>query len=370
MFDDKVYFMWLQHAFGAGSEKPISIAKRFNNIADFYSGGRRLWATFSFINDTELSSLTNFTAEMAAVLVDCSEKFGQQVICYSDEIYPDKLRNINNPPAILFAKGEFPNFDDTLVISVVGSRKADLNAIKTTEYLCAELSKNGVIIVSGGADGIDAASHKGAMRGTSPTVAILACSQEYPYLMRNKMLRNKIVETGGCLITEYPESTGVQKGTFQVRNRIMAALCDGLLVVRAAVKGGTMITVKHATKQNKDIFAVPGDINDPLSEGTNKLIKDGAAPVTDVMDILDNYSIFKQSAKKEKPIDTVEQTKVNLKLSENAKLVYNYLSKEPVHVSFLYEKTGLRVSQILAIITELELRGYAKTYSGQRCSLK
>ncbi len=373
MYEDKVYWLWLQHAFGAGSEKPVSIVKRFNDVREFYEGGKSLWASMNFISDKEILTLSDFTPDKASAQIEYCEKLEQSVICYSDEDYPEKLRNIHASPAVLFVKGEMPDFDDELVISVVGSRKASADVIKSTEYICYELSKHGVIIVSGGALGIDAAAHRGAMKSLSETVCVLACSIEFPYLMENKFLRGRVVDRGGCLITEYPEETGVFKGTFQVRNRLMSGLSNGLFVVRAEEKSGTMITVSHAIRQNKDVFAMPGDITDPYSVGTNKLIRDGAVPVLCVDDILNHYSdLINKKKRVPKAPEQHSKTLKNYKLplSKKAERVYELLGKEPVHVSVICEQTGMRVSEILAAITELELLDYVKTYSGQRCSLK
>ncbi len=363
------YWVWLQHAFGAGSAKPVAIGRRFHDLEEFYKGGKALWRQFSFIKESEIEALSAFSKENAEDLINYSERMDARVIAYDDVDYPEKLKQIDNPPAVLYASGNFPDFDENLVVSVVGARKASTGAVKMTENICYELSQAGAIVVSGGALGIDGAAHRGALKGLSPTCAMLACGIGFPYLMQNQSLRNKIKEKGGALITEYPVNSGVNKGNFVIRNRIISALCNGLLVSECAVKGGTMLTVNHALKQNKDVFAFPGDINNPMAEGSNRLIRDGAVPVLEVRDILDEYTHILRKPK-EKTDDFVElKTKSPIGLSKSALDVYNVLGKEPVHVSFICESTGLKVSQVLAAITELELTDNAKTYSGQRCSL-
>lgn len=368
MFFEETYWIWLQHAFGAGSAKPVWIGKKFKDIEEFAQGGKRLWSTMSFISEKELAALSTFTLSEAEAQLEYSEKVGQQVIAYCNEDYPEKLRNIPAPPAVLYVKGEMPDFDSILTISVVGSREATESAVQSARMLCYELSKAGAIIVSGGALGIDAAAHRGAMMGAAPTVCILACGIGYPYLMENYLLRSRVVEKGGALITEYPENTGVFKGTFTVRNRIISGLCTGLLVVEAEEKSGTMLTVSHAVKQNKDIFALPGDVNNPMAKGTNNLIRDGAIPVIYASDILDVYSgMFEKATTPEfAAVKEIIGERLLEGASANAEIVYRVLNTEPMHISKVCEKTGLKVSSIYSSVTELELLGYIRSFSGQR----
>lgn len=369
--DEQVYWLWLQHAFGVGSSKPMSIARRFENLEEFYEGGDRLWYQFAFISQGEIETLKSFDLDNAEAQIDYCERIGQSVIAYSDDMYPERLRNIDNPPCVLYVKGEMPSFDDRLTISVVGSRKAGDGAMRMTDKICRELSNEGVLVVSGGALGIDSAAHRGALKGTSPTAAILPCGLDFPYLMQNQNLRMKILEKGGALISEHPVNSAVYKGNFAVRNRIISALCNGLLVAEAATKSGTMLTVAHATKQNKDIFVFPGDPSSPTTTGSNRLILDGAQPVLEVKDILDEYKHLVSKEKISRMSVRVEKDEriIKLAVSQNAELLYTVLTKEPMHVTQLCVLSDLKPSQVMAAITELELMGYIKTYSGQRCSL-
>ena len=369
MFDERVYWLWLQHAFGAGSIKPISVYKRYNNLEEFYKGGKSLWSRFDFISDKNLASLESYSLIQAEAGLEYAYKSDQNVYTYSCDDYPMKLKNIDVPPVVLYVKGDMPDFDNVLTISVVGSRGADRNAIETTQNLCYELSKKGVIIVSGGAIGIDSAAHIGSLRGTGINGLVLPCGLDYPYLMDNLSMRNQILVRGGCLMTEYPVNTPVYKGSFVVRNRIMSALGNALLVVRAKDRSGTMITVAHATKQNKDIFALPGDINDPFAKGTNKLISDGATPVLSVNDILNQYPNYSKVATQTYISGEKDVRKDSTILSKTAQTVYSHITISPVHISTLCDKTGFKASQVQAAITELELYDYITTYSGQRCSL-
>ncbi len=366
ILDQRAYWVWLQHAFPIGSEKPISIGRRFDDLEEFYKGGKNLWYDFEFIKDMDVKALESFTPENAMAQIEYCESCGQEVITYGDYLYPEKLMTIPNPPAVLYVKGEIPDFDTRLTISVVGTRKASDTAISITEKISNELSNEGAIVVSGGALGIDTASHKGALLGKNPTVAVLACGLDYPYLMQNQSLREKIVENAGALITEYPINTAVNKGSFLIRNRIIAGLCDGLLVSECGNKGGTMITVKHAIEQNKQVFAFPAQVGNDSTQGTNKLIQDGAIPVLEVKDILGEFSdkYIKESQVKKENLGKEENFPQGL--SKNAIMIYTIMDKEKLQLNQIAEKTGLRISQVLSAVTELELEGYIKSYSGQR----
>ncbi|MFI3207379.1 MAG: DNA-processing protein DprA [Clostridia bacterium] len=370
MYDTRVYWLWLHHAFGAGSNKPLSIFRRFNSLQEFYEGGRKLWSQFDFISEKNLFTLESYTLEKAQAQLEFCTKLDQEVYCYECFDYPEKLKNIDTPPSVFFAKGTLPDFDNVLTITVVGSRKTSKDIIELTQNFCYELSKNGAIIVSGGAIGIDSAAHTGSLRATGVNACVLPCGLDSPYLMENMAMRQQIVYKGGCMISEYPSNTPVYKGAFQVRNRLMSALGNGLLVMRAAKRSGTMITVAHATNQNKDIFAVPGNISDPTAKGTNELIRDGAVPVLAVRDILDAYPNYQKI--KTKTFDTMSDTirKDCTILSPNALEVYKFMSINPTHISKLCEFTKLKTSQVQAAITELEMLDYIDTFAGQRCSLK
>ncbi len=374
-----IFWMWLQRAFGPGSPKPFYIYKKFNNLEEFYKGGMGLWSSMSFINGKEIAVLKNFSPQNACDEIEYAEKLGHYIITPYNRYYPDMLMNIENPPAVLYVKGEIPDFDESISITIVGTRKPTKQAEILTNSLAYELSTAGVNVVSGGALGIDAAAHRGALNGTTPTICVLACGIDYPYLMENQMLRERIVTKGGALISEYPVNTAVNKGSFLIRNRLMSGFSKGTLVVECSQKSGTMITVRHATAQNRDVFAVPGDEGNIMAQGPNSLILDGAKPVNCARDILDEYEhIIKTKRRTAKvsssvindlPVNNIQE-EIKDKLSIDAINVLSYLESQPMHISQLVSLTDLRPSKILAVVTELEIYNLINTYSGQRYSLK
>jgi DNA protecting protein DprA len=189
---------------------------------------------------------------------------------------------------VLYVEGKLPPMDEKLSIAIVGTRESTPDGMWIARNLSMDLAKNDVIVVSGGAVGIDRAAHEGAMGQGGKTVCVLGCGIRYHYLMKNEKMRRNITQSG-ALVSEYPMDGDSKAWHFPERNRIISALSDGTVVVEAGYKSGALITADYAKEQNRDLFAVPGSILQPSSYGTNDLIKDGAIPVTTAEDILDEY---------------------------------------------------------------------------------
>ena len=222
--------------------------------------------------------------------VECFEKakkMGAEIVTYIDELYPEKLRNINQPPAILYVLGNPRILKNVVFAGMVGSRHSDSYGIRMAETMAMEIGQTGAGIISGGAIGIDAASHRGALRAKGPTVAVLGSGLDKLYPKENKKLFREISESGGAVITEYPFGMEPLPVNFPRRNRIIAALSTALVVVRAAKKSGSLITANQALDSGIAVFSVPGNIDDRLSGGTNELIRDGAVPLLSAMDVID-----------------------------------------------------------------------------------
>lgn len=384
--DKRAYWIWLQHAFGAGSNKPWQIYRRFNaGIEEFYSGKSPLWNSMKFVSEKEGRMLSVFTLQQAEILLETCEKLGHKVITPEDKVYPEALRNIFNPPAVLYYRGNLPNVDSVPAVAMVGTRKAVQKSLDAATTISYQLAISGATVISGGALGVDSASHRGAMRGMGKTIAVLPCGLMNGYLVENHALREKIVENG-ALITEYPMDTGVTKGTFQVRNRLISGLSCATLIVEAGVKSGALITAKHAKEQDRDVFVYIGDMDAKEYSGCKSLFNDGAKIVTKGDDILEEYQHrFIPVKKLIQPIKKVyiEPAIAAVSVMSDSKnegefiknkspksVVLENLSHEPMHISEIENKTKLLPSQILAVLTELELEDVISTFSGRRYSLK
>lgn len=226
-----------------------------------------------------------------------------KTISINSKYYPESLKKIYDPPKVIYVKGNYKILNKTS-ISIIGCRDATDYGKKAAKYFSYWLSKNKINIVSGLAKGIDSFAHSGAICGkleenaknvenlsTFGTIAVVGTGLDIVYPKENKYLEEKIIETGGAIISEYPLGTQPERYHFPQRNRIISGLSNGVLVIEAKEKSGTFITVDFALEQAKDIFAVPGNINSLNSVGTNHLIKQGAIPVTNYKDILDIYSL-------------------------------------------------------------------------------
>ena len=220
-----------------------------------------------------------------------ADELGLQIITPADAAYPASLREIYDPPLVLYIKGKMPETWPRGV-AVVGSRETSHYGLETAKKLGYQLAYAGVPVISGLARGIDTAAHLGALAAKGTTWAMLGCGLDKMYPPENDTLAAKIVESGGCLISELPLGTAPDKRTFPMRNRIVSGLSFGVLVIEAGRQSGALITARQALDQGRQVFAVPGRIDNPLAQGCHQLIKDGAKLVEGVEDILGELEFF------------------------------------------------------------------------------
>ena len=205
-----------------------------------------------------------------------------------DADYPMRLRQIADPPAVLYLKGRRLHFDEEAAIAVVGAREPTAYGRRWAEQFGMELASGGALVVSGIAQGLDACAVRGALKGGGPVACVLAGGVNVPYPVQNRFLYDDVA-AAGVLVSEYPPGSPHDWRNFPRRNRILSGLCLGVLAVECRPFGGTMSTVNHAVEQDRDVFAVPGALDAPMSEGTNRLIQQGAKLVTCARDILEEY---------------------------------------------------------------------------------
>lgn len=380
--DHRAYWVWLQHALNSGSSKPRHILSVYPSLQAFYEAGETEWRMAGIFTQREISAMSSYSPEHAASLIAYSERLGQAVITPEDEAYPRPLLEIHNPPCALYVKGTLPDFVETPSLSIVGTRKATQSGKSAAYSLAYSLAKAGMIIVSGGALGIDTEAHKGALLANGKTVCVLGCGIGVNYLMQNASMREAISHSG-AVISEYPPDTPVNGRNFPIRNRIISGLTLGTLVVEASAKSGSLITANYALEQNRDVFALPGSISSPVAHGANDLLKDGAKLVSCANDILMEYQPrFANRLQMEESegdvVRLVEQPKVAeigkskdeppQGVSPDAQALYCVLTSCPHAAAELSAQAGIPISRFLAAATELEICGKIRSYSGKRYS--
>ena len=394
---DVLYWIWLQHCIGC--------ARCFDNVLDYFGSIEAFYESNYLqkkccpeLNDNMIRKSEEFTLNDAKKIVDKCKKNGWSIITYEDSEYPVKLKNIYNPPAVLYVSGNLPDIDNVLTFGSVGTRKASPYALKASKVIAKGVARCGGVVVSGGALGIDTASHEGALEGGGKTVAVLGCGLGANYLMSNADLRRRIA-ANGALISEYPPGTQASKYTFPARNRIISGLSDAVFVAEAGIKSGSLITASFAADQGRDIFVLPSSIFDTGFNGTNKLIEDGAVPVTSMNVILSDYKekyrtldISKAASfeellsdeYKERDIpfekdeqlsfDKIDEHRDNqdkmaqtaAKISGNEKAVYYALTDGYTDIDSIAARANLDMKDVLMSLTMLELDGLAEAGIGKR----
>lgn len=282
-------------------------------------------------------------------------------INFKDENFPNKLREIDNPPKKIYAIGNVNLLNENL-IAIIGSRNNTMYGEKWTKKFCSELIKYNLNIVSGMALGIDSIAHKVSIENGNPTIAVLPCGFENIYPKENIVLYNKIITGGGLIISEYEPNTKADSKKFLQRNRIVAGISIGVLVVEAAYRSGTSVTAKLAKAQKKKVFCVPGSLDNKKSVGTNNLIKEGAILVNEIEDIISQYNFLSKIEKECKNRENLLE-EVVLKNNEE-KMIYQILSKKELSIEQLERFCNIDSSKILRNLTILEIRKIIKRTSG------
>lgn len=278
-----------------------------------------------------------------------------------DSEYPEILREICDHPAVLFIRGNVKALKK-LCLAVVGSRKYSNYGAKVTKDLAFRAAENGLVIVSGLALGIDAVAHQAALDASGLTVGVLGCGLDRIYPVANYRLGEKIIDSGGAIISEFPIGTVPMRQNFPIRNRVIAGLSQGTLVIEAAEDSGSLITANLALEYNREVFAVPGNIDSPNSAGTNKLIKAGAIPVTEIADILSVLNIAEKNHQ--------DKAKEILPESPEEKIIYDILISGAKSGTELIELSKINVISLNSILTAMEMKGTVENVGGGRYQLK
>ncbi|MEG6615745.1 DNA-processing protein DprA [Peptococcaceae bacterium 1198_IL3148] len=342
-----------------GSGKTVwQIIDHFGGVEPAWHAGEKAFKGVPGIKSSTIESIIyqrrriNLEQEVTRL-----EKHGVAFITFDDDNYPIMLKEIFDPPPVLFVRGQLNSLAGTGV-ALVGSRKATAYGKTVAQRLAGELTVSGVNIISGMARGIDTAAHQGALAAGGYTIAVLGCGLDVVYPRENKALMYEIIEHG-AVITEFPLGSAPEPWHFPARNRIISGLSQGVVVVEAADKSGALITADFALEQGKEVMAVPGSIYSNMSKGSHKLLKQGAKLVTEAADILEELGL-------EVLFDNIELASSHgLKLSVTEQQIYNILQGDPLHLEDILRQVELSSQDVMAALMFLEVKKLVKKLPGK-----
>ncbi len=289
-------------------------------------------------------------------VMDRIARSGAAVATVLDAEYPRILREIPGPPPVLYFRGTLPAQDEPTV-AIVGTRRATSYGREATSRVATDLASAGVCIISGLAKGIDGYAHRAALEAGGRTIAVLASGVDIIYPNEHRQLAERIVESG-ALISDYPPGTKPEASNFPARNRIISGLSQATVVVEAPMRSGALITVGFAADQGREVYAVPGNILSSASDGTNRLLRQGAIPLTSAADLLDDLHLSPERSKQ-------EPAQMAFPISEEERAIYALVTAEPQHIDELAYSAGLTISQASALMTMLELKGLIANVGAQ-----
>ena len=278
------------------------------------------------------------------------------VLTWEDEDYPARLLEIEQPPPVLYLRGQLLP-EDRWAVAVVGTRRVSAYGRQVAEELASSLARSGVTVVSGLARGVDAISHQSCLEAGGRTLAVLGSGLDRIYPPENRRLAEMICEHG-ALISDYSPGTPPDAANFPPRNRIISGLSWAVVVVEAGENSGALITATFAAEQGREVFAVPGNIYAPQSKGTNRLIQDGASPLLSSQDILENLNMG--------PVREFKQARLVLPADSTEAQLYQVLSHEPLHIDEIRTRSNLSIEIVSAALTLMELKGMVKHLGGMQ----
>jgi DNA processing protein len=359
---------------GVGPRVTARLLEHFGSAEAIFDATRRDFALLRLPPETIESIASRELHARAEAEIERVRKLGADILVLDDGVYPALLRETYDPPVVLYVKGAWDECLERPCIAIVGSRRCSTYGQNAALMMSRELAQRGVTIVSGLARGIDAAAHRGALEAGGRTVAVMGTGLDQVYPRDHKKLAGEILNRGGALVTQFPLSTPPVSENFPYRNRVISGLSLGVLVIEAAENSGSLITARLAMEQNREVFAVPGNITSRNSFGTNYLIKGaGAKLVQQWQDVAGELpaEIAAQllpppSRKSRKKGELLDQLKLSPPdLSEPELAVFNLLSTDtPLQIDTLAEGTKLSITQLTSALLALEMRELVRALPG------
>lgn len=398
------HWIWLARRTGLSDYLRMRLVQHFSSAAEVYEAGAREFQELSWLRSDAVKSLLdkNLTEEKK-ILGECMEK-NVGILCLEDSGYPIRLKSIFDPPMVLYVLGTLPDVDENPVIGIVGTRHPSAYGSAAAWRMGYGIASGGGIVVSGMAMGVDGTAMNGALAAGAPVIGVLGCGIDEIYPKSNRELFAD-TRRQGCILSEYPPGTPGARWTFPRRNRIISGLSRGVVVVEAPEKSGSLITVQHALEQGRDVFALPGNVDLPGFQGSNRLIREGAAAVSCGWDVLETYAgqypgAIRRPEKPESPqpaalvaekrrVPRAKTSPADKKdidkrsdgeypvptdtlagLSPEEQTIVRCLMGGEQPVDAVIADSGMSAAKVLALMTVLEIKGKIIRLPGKRAALK
>lgn len=374
------YLLWLKHMGIASGGKLIEAIEYFSSPEEIYNADKEALTECGMFNEKEIAYLEKKDMSFVAGEIERCNRERCYLVDYYSKFYPKALREIPEPPLMLYVKGSREALMKADMVTVAGSRSSDAYGVSVATSIGSAFASKGEVIVSGMAHGVDSSAAMGAINSGGTVIGVLCSGMDVDYPKGSEHLREKIISSGGALITEFEMGTPAQSGYFHLRNRIMAGLSGLTVIVQAGEKSGALITAKAAKAYSRRLAAVPNPIDSAMSIGVNSLIADGAEVIYDIDKFADDYADDKKSEVKE-PETQKEPPAVKAKPSgkkavsegntesDNMMELISYLKDEPLTPSELSEKSGRSMKWVNSTLIILEVSGRVKLLPDGRYGL-
>ena len=384
------YWVWLANLSGLSAATSGKLLEHFGTAENIFNASDK-----DFFGVTDLRTRKPISPNRQSfddtnkILATCAQK-QFQIITIHDKEYPERLKNIYDPPMVIYVQGTLPDIDEEPIVSIVGTRRCTPYGVKATESIALALAERGIIVATGLALGIDTAAAYGALRGNGVTIGVIGSGLDVIYPPSNKKLFEQVAHRG-AVVSEYPPGTPPLTHHFPARNRIISGFSLGVTVIEAPQRSGALITAERAMEQGRDVFVLPGNVDEVACVGSNLLLRDGAIPILSADDIISEYDQLysdkiigkeersekknkKETKSKQMVGDSVDYTKnidnnmqmhyIDLSkmldlLSGDEKIVANAIGCDTMHIDDIITKTNLPTNQVLTALTMLEINGSA-----------
>lgn len=399
-----VYWIWFAQLKKLSSTQKWQLLQHFHDPEEIYHSDEETLKQRGNLSADALASLEEKDLTTARqILEECEDK-GIHLLTITDALYPSRLRNTYDPPVLLYFKGKLPAWDTLPAIGIVGTRKATAYGCNTARQFGAQIAACGALVVSGAADGIDAMAMYGALDMGKSVVGVLGCGVDVVYPKKNQPLYD-LTAANGCLISEYPPRAPANAWHFPQRNRIISGICNGLLVVEAPEKSGALITANHAMEQGRDVYVVPGAVDNPFCAGSNALLQERAVPALSGWDAVKEYAdlypgqvirsamprvslqaaqipavptayMGKSSPPDKKSIDNRDKSTYSVvnkpvpALTQEEQDVLAQIGTQPKLMDELVGSFDMSAGAVKAILTKLAVKGLTQNHPGGRISRK